>query len=169
MAVLQSHQITYLIDVRTTPYSRYKPEFSREALESHLRSLGIRYVYLGDRLGGQPADRDCYVDDKVVYERIKQKDFFQEGIRRVQKAFEQQLGIVLMCSEGKPENCHRSKLIGATLVELGVDVRHIDEHGALVTQEDVVNELTDGQMSLFGDNAFKSRKRYRPREDEDDA
>ena len=32
-----------------------------------------------------------------------------------------------MCSEGKPEMCHRSKLIGATLDELGIPVLHIDE------------------------------------------
>ena len=39
--------------------------------------------------------------------------------------------MVLMCSEGKPEMCHRSKLIAASLIELGIPVAHIDEHDTL--------------------------------------
>jgi hypothetical protein len=67
-----------------------------------------------------------------------------------------------MCSEGKPEQCHRSKLIGASLADLNVDVRHIDESGELRTQDEIVRNLTGGQLSLFGDATFTSRKRYRP-------
>ena len=33
--VLTAHGIAYLIDVRSAPYSRFKPEFSRNALEAH--------------------------------------------------------------------------------------------------------------------------------------
>ena len=168
LAVLAAHGINYLIDLRSVPYSRFKPEFGKRELESHLRQRGIRYVYLGDKLGGQPADRECYVDNKVVYERVKEKAFYQEGIRRVEKAFCQQLHGVLMCSEGKPETCHRSKLIGESLTELGIPVVHIDEEDQLRTQEDVVYNLAAGQLSLFGDHAFKSRKRYRAKDEEDD-
>jgi uncharacterized protein (DUF488 family) len=176
LAALAAHGIAFLIDVRSMPYSRYKPEFSKSELETSLQQRGIRYVYLGDKLGGQPTDRDCYVDDKVVYERVRQKAFFQEGISRVQKAFRQGLHVVLMCSEGKPEMCHRSKLIGATLDDLGISVMHIDENDRLRAQSDVIYDLTDGQLSLFGDNTFTSRKRYRSEEarrateeEEDDA
>ena len=152
IAVLQAYQINYLIDIRSTPYSRYKPDFSKGALEAHLRAYDIRYVYMGENLGGQPADRSCYVDDKVLYELVREKEFYQEGIRRVQAAFQRQLRVALMCSEGKPEACHRSKLIGQTLADLSVAVLHIDEHGAPRTQAEIVSELTDGQLSLFGDH-----------------
>jgi uncharacterized protein (DUF488 family) len=164
LAVLQAHRIDYLIDVRSAPYSRFKPEFSKRELENRLRLHGIHYVYLGDQLGGQPEDRDCYVDDKVVYERVKEKPFYRAGIGRLQSAFRQGLRVALMCSEGKPEMCHRSKLIAASLVELGIPVMHIDEDGALRTQAAVVADLTDGQLSLFGDYDFTSRKRYRAEE-----
>ena len=56
IAALQQQHIEFLIDVRSRPYSRYKPDFSRDALEGHLRRAGIRYVFLGDSLGGRPAD-----------------------------------------------------------------------------------------------------------------
>ena len=53
IAVLLTHQIVFLVDVRTAPYSRFKPEFSKDALERELKQQGIRYIYLGDALGGQ--------------------------------------------------------------------------------------------------------------------
>ena len=166
---LKAYQINVLIDVRSAPYSRYKPEFSREELDKRLRLNGIRYVYMGDQLGGQPADRDCYVDDKVDYDLVKEKAFYRTGIGRIRKAFQQQLRVVLMCGEGKPEACHRSKLIGATLKDLGIPVSHIDENDQPRTQDEIVYELTDGQLSLFGEPAFTSRKRYHAAGDDDDA
>lgn len=159
--VLKAHVIEYLIDIRSAPYSRFKPEFSKNELEIALREHSIRYVYLGDKLGGRPEDRDCYVDDKVVYARVKDKAFFREGIARVQAAQQKRLRIVLMCSEGKPEACHRSKLVGASLAELGISVAHIDENDAVRTQADLMLDMTDGQLSLFGEHEFTSRKRYR--------
>jgi len=156
-----------LIDVRSAPYSRFKPEFSKNALEAHLREHGIRYIYLGDKLGGQPDDPTCYADGKVIYDEVRQRSFFQEGLTRLVAAFRRRLRVVLMCSEGKPEQCHRSKLIGQALVEQGIPVTHIDENGELVSQADIINELTDGQLSLFGDPDFTSRKRYRKEEPDD--
>lgn len=168
VAVLKAHEIAYLIDVRSAPYSRFKPEFSKDALERRLREHGIRYVYLGDKLGGQPDDATCYADGKVVYDEIRRRPFFREGLARVAAAFQRQLPIVLMCSEGRPEQCHRSKLIGQALVEQGIPVTHIDADDQWVSQADVIYELTDGQLSLFGAPDFTSRKRYR-KEAPDDA
>jgi uncharacterized protein (DUF488 family) len=158
--------------VRTSPYSRFKPEFSKDALEQELKRQSIHYVYLGDALGGRPADLDCYVDDKVDYERVKGKDFYQAGIQRVRTAWQRGVRFVLMCSEGKPEQCHRSKLIGESLAALGIPVAHIDEHDQLRSQDEVIQRLTGGQLSLFGDLEFTSRKRYsqsiRGEEEEDE-
>jgi uncharacterized protein (DUF488 family) len=165
--VLHAHEIAYLLDVRSAPYSRFKPEFSKEALDRALREHGIRYVYLGDQLGGQPDDPACYVDGKVVYELVKQRPAYQEGIARIERALRQRLRVALMCSEGKPELCHRSKLIGESLAEQGIPVLHIDENDALRPQAEVIAQLTDGQMSLFGEHDFTSRRRYRTGEDED--
>lgn len=161
IAVLKSHNISWLIDIRSRPYSRYKPDFSRQALAEHLQAQGIRYVFMGDTLGGQPESLDCYTDGKVDYEKVRRQPFYQEGIGRLQKARSQNLPVVLMCSEGKPEMCHRSKLIGETLTEMGLDVRHIDEKDQLITQEDVILRLHKGQPSLFDDFfSYTSRKRY---------
>jgi hypothetical protein len=68
-----------------------------------------------------------------------------------------------MCSEGRPEQCHRSKLIGEALALMGIPLSHIDEDGMLLSQAQVIDRLTHGQLDLFGQPAFTSRKRYPPR------
>ena len=160
--VLQQHEIAYLIDVRSTPYSRYKPEFSKEALAAELQRHGIRYVFMGDTLGGHPDDETCYdAEGQVDYEKVKDTESYQIGIERLQTAFAQQQCVALMCSEGKPEQCHRSKLIGASLDEQDIFLIHIDENNEQQTQDNIIDRLTGGQLRLFGEDTFHSRKGYR--------
>lgn len=173
IAALRRYNIAYLIDVRSQPYSRYKPDFSKDTLEEHLRRGGIRYVYMGDTLGGRPDDPTCYdAEGKVDYTAVAQRDFYQAGIERLTKAWSQGLSVSLMCSEGKPEMCHRSKLIGRTLTERGLTVTHIDEHDEAISQAEVILRLTGGQLSLFEDTrpGSTSRKSYGPvgHEEEDE-
>lgn len=158
--LLHNHKIAYLIDVRSAPYSRYKPEFSKAPLGKELEKHGIRYVFMGDTLGGRPDDETCYINGKVDYEKVKATETYQRGIQRLHTAFSQQQPIALMCSEGKPEACHRCKLIGATLIQESIPVIHIDENGEHVTQTQVIERLTGGQLSMFGENTFQSRKKY---------
>ena len=167
--VLQEHEIAYLIDVRSAPYSRYKPEFSREPLEAELQRQGIRYVFMGDTLGGQPDDEECYdVNGKVDYERVKKTERYQFGIKRLQTAVAKKQCVALMCSEGKPENCHRSKLIGETLEEKNIRVTHIDESDELQPHDGFIKQLTEDpttaqsgqlELGLTLENTFRSRKR----------
>ena len=160
-AVLHRYAIEFVIDVRTAPYSRYKPEFSKDALETALKTHGLRYLYMGDSLGGRPDDPPCYVDGRVDYARVQDRPYYQAGIAHVQNAFAQQRRVALMCSEGKPEECHRTKLIGATLTNLGIPVAHIDENGEVLTQVEVVERLEGAQLTLFDEPTLASRKRYK--------
>jgi uncharacterized protein (DUF488 family) len=160
LAVLKANRIEYLIDVRTAPFSKFKPEFSKDLLQHHIERAGLRYIFMGDTLGGQPRDPACHTDGKVDYEKVRAQPFFQTGLKRLRKAFEQRRRAALMCSEGRPEDCHRSKLIGEALTAAGVPVRHIDEGGQVLTQKEVIDRLTQGQMDLFGAPSFTSRKRY---------
>jgi uncharacterized protein (DUF488 family) len=167
IATLKSNGIEFLLDVRSSPYSKFKPEFSKEVLQLRLERAQIRYLFMGDTLGGQPKDPACHTDGKVDYDKVRVQPFFQEGIVRLLKAFEQQRPVALMCSEGRPEQCHRSKLIGEALAAAGIPVCHIDEDGTHLTQTQVIDRLTKGQMDLFGQVSFTSRKRYGPREGEE--
>ncbi len=166
IAVLQAHHLDYVLDVRTSPYSKFKPEFSREPLNDALKARGVRYIFMGDTLGGQPRHSGCYTDGKVDYEKVRQQPFFQAGFERLRNAHEQRLRAALLCSEGRPEQCHRSKMIGEALAMAGIPIWHIDEGGQLLTQSQVMDRLTGGQLDFFGGPALTSRKRYGPERDE---
>jgi uncharacterized protein (DUF488 family) len=151
VSVLKKNEIRYLIDVRSKPYSKYKPEYSKDALKSNLEESGVKYIFMGKNLGGLPDVPSCYTDDgKIDYEAVKTKEFFREGIERVKNAVSQNLRVVLMCSEEKPERCHRSKLIGQVLSNEGVEVLHIDENDQLITQEEVILRLNKKPLPKRG-------------------
>jgi uncharacterized protein (DUF488 family) len=154
----------YVVDVRSSPYSKYKPEFSREPLSARLERSGVRYVFMGDALGGRPDDPSCYdADGRVDYGRCRLRPEFQEGLAVLEAGVEGGSRLVLMCSEGRPQDCHRTKLVAAELVALGIPVAHIDELDQLRTPEEVNDLVTDGQGTLFGEHAqaARSRKAYR--------
>ena len=50
LGLLRQHGVTAVGDVRSHPYSRYVPQFSRESLEAALTAAGIAYVFLGKEL-----------------------------------------------------------------------------------------------------------------------
>ena len=170
-ALLARHAIAYVVDVRSAPYSKVHPEYSKDALHDALGHAGFGYVYMGDLLGGRPNDPSCYTaDGRVDYERVKTRDFFQRGMARLQQAVAGGHRVALLCSELKPHECHRAKLIGVALHELALPVLHIDEDGELRTQDEVMDRLLDkpyrgGQQTLFGDAPTPpstSRKAYAP-------
>lgn len=162
---LKAHDVQFLVDVRSRPGSR-QPEFNREALEVLLGKIGVKYVFMGDTLGGQPDDPDCYIDGKVDYETVQSREFFQRGLSRLKAAAAGGHRVAMMCSELDPERCHRSKLIGAALEKEHIEVRHIDRDGSLATQEQVIARLTGGQTSLF-ELGMTSRGRYGLKKDPD--
>ena len=60
IALLKSRGITAIADVRSAPYSRFQPQFNREALAKSLNDSGVEYVFVGDSIGGRSANEDDY-------------------------------------------------------------------------------------------------------------
>jgi len=131
VSLLKVNGIEFLADVRSTPASRYSPQFDRQNLEQSgdLCAVRIRYVYLGDLLGGRPADKSCWVGSRVSYAKMAESPAFLKGIERVISGANQGRTIALMCSEKEPLECHRFLAISRVLAVKGVDVRHILEDG----------------------------------------
>jgi uncharacterized protein (DUF488 family) len=124
--LLKEHAIDFVGDVRSIPYSKYNPHFNREQLKPALAENGIRYLYMGDQLGGRPGDPGCYnANGKIDYSILSEKDFFKEGIRRLVVAAQKNIRLAIMCSETDPEKCHRSKLIGKVLAQERIQLLHI--------------------------------------------
>lgn len=164
LGLLRRYRCEFLVDVRTSPYSRVQPDFSRDSLVRHLAHQKIRYVFMGDTLGGRPSDETCYTNGRVDYSKCRTKEFFQRGIKRLHTAHEKNLRIILMCSERKPQDCHRSKLIGSTLTDQDIKILHINEDGNLKSQSEIIALLLEPQKDMFSQSTHltTSRKRYLP-------
>lgn len=147
--LLQQYHIRYLLDVRSRPYSRFNPQYNQKQLQQFLADNNITYVFMGDTLGGRPDDKSCYdIEGKIDYRLLKEKDYFKTGIERVKTALEKDLDVAIMCSERKPSECHRSRLIGEVLFKDGIILNHIDDKGQLQDQPTVMRH-TLGPAGLW--------------------
>lgn len=156
IALLRQHGITALGDVRSSPFSRFHPQFNKENLERSVKASGIRYVFLGKELGARSEDRTCYENGRVQYSRLARTELFKKGIERVISGA-QDFRVALMCAEKEPLECHRTLLVGRSLAELGVDVQHIHADGHLETYGDAMKRLLD-LVGLPRDDFFRSQE-----------
>jgi uncharacterized protein (DUF488 family) len=156
VALLKQHGVTALADVRSAPYSRFNPQFNKDALERSLKAEGIKYVFLGRELGARSDDRSCYENGRVQYGRLARTDLFRHGIERVIRGAEEHR-VALMCAEKEPLDCHRTLLVARVLDEQGVGVAHILGDGQLEAHRDAMERLLD-VTGLPRDDLFRSRE-----------
>jgi uncharacterized protein (DUF488 family) len=141
LELLQAHSITAVADVRSTPYSRFNPQFRRDALRASLGAAGIQYVFLGEELGARSRDPSCFdADGRVSYSLLARTDLFRKGIERLKTGMAEHR-ISLMCAEREPLECHRTILVSRVLVREGVEVTHILGDGSLETHDHAIRRL----------------------------
>lgn len=167
LELLRLHEIKVLVDVRSAPYSRFARQFSKQPLQEALKKEGIRYLYLGNELGGIPDD-DRYYDDEgyVRYDLLTQSVPFRTGIQRLTDGAPH-FRMALMCAEEDPARCHRHFLISPVLSDLGFEIRHIRGDSSVITEHELRRqEKADRpdrtQQSLFDDDAITTWKSPRP-------
>jgi uncharacterized protein (DUF488 family) len=153
LELLAANEIAVVVDVRSSPYSKYADQFNLAALEAALTQAGPRYVYLGDALGGMPNVPGFYdAEGHVRYDLIAASDRFREGLARL-LGIARERRVALLCSEEDPQECHRHLLLARVLGEQGVAVLHLRGDGSVVGDEElgaaVELERTGGQQSLF--------------------
>jgi uncharacterized protein (DUF488 family) len=165
--IVQRNAVEVVVEVRSYPYSRYAPQFDREAVKPALAKIGVKYVDLGKELGGRPGDSEFYDGDgHVRYDRVAAAQFFQEGLQRLEEVASRYC-VAVMCSEEDPAVCHRGLLIGRVLRERGYRVEHIRGDGRRQTDSEVFAASSDPpQASLFDytkEPAWKSIPSVLPR------
>jgi uncharacterized protein (DUF488 family) len=128
--LLRTAAITAVADVRSIPYSRRWPQFSRPALERSLAGAGIAYVFLGAELGGKRDDPALLREGRPDYELIAATPEFARGLARVIDGSARHR-IALMCAEREPLECHRFLLVARHLAARGVPLRHILADGSI--------------------------------------
>jgi len=139
---LARHAVTMLADVRSQPYSRYRPEFNRDTLPGILAQDGIVYLFLGDECGARIDAPECYVDGKVDFNRVKDHPRFQEGLARLASSMESHC-VAIMCAEKDPLTCHRGILVARRLAGLSdaILVKHILGDGTVEDHREMEKRL----------------------------
>ncbi len=153
--LLRQHEIGVLVDTRSAPYSRYSPQFDREALRELAAGAGVKYLYLGDVVGGRPRDEGCYdAEGRVLYGRVAAQPEFVEAMERLERGADE-FRVALLCSEEDPAHCHRRLLISRVLQTRGAEIRHIRGDGSVQSEEAVTAQsgkaLIEPQPALFGE------------------
>ena len=140
--LIQKFQIEVIVDVRTIPMSKMTPQFNEGVLNKFLNSNNIKYIPMGKELGGRP-DPDYMYDEKgrVFYNKLAESDLFKNGIDRILNGIKANK-VALLCSEGKPEACHRHLLIGKVLDEIGINVINIYPDGTSKTYLDLTRQFS---------------------------
>jgi uncharacterized protein (DUF488 family) len=154
--LLQRHGVEVLADVRSTPFSRFNPQFNRASLAHSLASAGIRYEFLGEELGARSSDPACFENGRVSYARLAATALFRSGLDRLREMAATQR-MAMMCAEREPLDCHRTILITRELERAGEKVSHILADGTLEgnlrTMGRLIDKLKLPRDDLFGDPA----------------
>jgi len=141
VALLKTHGIAQLADVRRVPKSARHPHFAKDALDGSLAAEGIVYRHFPD-LGGLRKPRPDSVNTGLRHPSFRgYADYMQtEAFRNALLDLVQFSGVAttaLMCAEAVWWRCHR-KLLSDVLLVRGVQVRHI-----LSTAAPKVHELSE--------------------------
>ena len=125
VGLLKQHEINVLVDVRSAPRSRF-PHFQRDNLIKLVTGVGLQYLYGGTILGGLSERK---VDDITFISKMdRMLELTNDGKR-----------VAMMCSEGKPCECHRAGKLMAWLHRERPKVKttHIMPDGSLVDARSV--------------------------------
>jgi len=117
ISLLTGHRIEMVADVRRFPTSRFE-HFKRENLSGLLHGSGIKYIYLGEELGGYR---------RGGYPAFTAAPEFQAGLVRLEQIAREKK-TAFICAERLPWRCHR-RFIAMELERKGWQVIHIIDKG----------------------------------------
>lgn len=169
ISALKNHDISAVVDVRSTPFSRFKPDFNRDNIKLSLNNEDITYVFLGEQCGARTDAPDCYLNGKVSYAKLAENAEFKNGLGRIMNGMNK-YKVALMCAEKDPISCHRAILISKNIQSKDVLIKHILENGDIeehskselrlmklygLDQEDLFNSFEDRLSDAYEQQAKK--------------
>lgn len=167
IGLLKQHGIQSLVDVRSSPYSKYATQFNKADLEYVVEKEGIRYTFLGEELGGRPPIDDHYdAEGHALYYKMATAPYFLSGLEKLEDEGGT-YSTAFMCAEENPEGCHRHLLIARVLAERGATVLHIRGTGEIEAEADLA--MRTRPQTLWGEEESEwksilpvSRRRAQP-------
>ena len=160
LGLLRQHNIDYVLDVRSSPFSKFASWFNKDVIEDYLKKNNIVYCPMGKFFGARPTDRTLYCAEGYLdFEKTRASELFKKGLDNVMLGLASGHNIALMCTEKDPFDCHRTIMVSRGFELNGVSVQHIHADGNLETQDEINIRLLDNlekkenvdihQISLF--------------------
>ena len=140
---LKEHGVSFLVDVRSVPFSKQYPQCNADNMKVAGKELGIPYMNMpeiGAKASSQqdvfskasdiffeqevfpivksnrPEKTELLGSDEIVdFRKFRHDDYFISGLKRIEDAYDKNFTLCLMCSEKEPMNCHRYFLISKAL------------------------------------------------------
>lgn len=140
--MLKKYCIDVIIDVRSSPSSKYTPQFNACLLKECLKKNRIYYLSFAKEFGARRIENDAYTNNQVDFEKVKKLPIFIYGVERIKNGLQKGYHIALMCTEKDPVDCHRFSLVSRGISELiGVNSNHILFDGSLVSTKEIEQHL----------------------------
>ena len=152
---LKKREIGVLIDVRSSPYSAYFPQYNKENLQLALHGKGIYYRNYAEAFGARQENHAYYRNGRLDFPCFTESKSFSDGVEKVENSLEKGYVLTLMCAEKDPITCHRAIMISRVFREAGYSVRHLRPDQEDETQEELEERLVklyfpdSNQMDLF--------------------
>jgi uncharacterized protein (DUF488 family) len=151
IALLTTHDVAALVDIRRFPGSRKYPHWNREPFAQSLRGAGIEYHWnegLGGRRGssrGNPDSSNGALRNVSFrnYADYMATDAFRVALEEL-GAIADRVPTAMMCSEAVFWRCHR-RLVSDYLLAQGTVVQHIFPNGTVRP-----HDLTEGAQVADG-------------------
>lgn len=197
---LKDFKVSHLVDVRSVPYSKQFPQCNAENIKvaskhfsisyGHMPELGAKASPMQDVFSkasdiffedifpisksNRPEKTELFDYEEIVdFQKFRNDEYFSEGIKRIEKAYENEYTVALMCSEKRPVDCHRFFFVSQKIEEKfgdWIEVLHItkNKHGEIETlsNENINTELAEvifnkteiKKLDVLNSNFFESAK-----------
>lgn len=164
---LQDFHISYLIDIRSVPYSKQYPQCNAEALRLLGRRYGIPYGHMPElgakasptqnvyskasdiffddifpiAMSNRPDKSQLYAYEEIVdFQKFRNDEFFTSGLKRVENAYSKGFTLALMCSEKYPISCHRYFLVSKSIEQ---------KYGDWISVEHITQDANNGLLTTL--------------------